>query len=207
MPLFERTKYRSELSKKIEELAAKLPYKEWYLPDPYSPASYVMPLALASPNRLFVQNIIASQKGQWGRLREKLSSIGINAWRGIRERYGREYASDPGDFGRGIYYTTSRARARAYGGENLIKQNIKLKNPLILDDKSAYDLAAGQYSTVGPAHTMEERMKNAERFTRDLIDMGYDGVVSVRKKSRYTSGGPPTELEVVDFSPYFKTKD
>ena len=35
---------QTETGKKVEELAGRLPYKEWYLPDPYDPTSYLMPI-------------------------------------------------------------------------------------------------------------------------------------------------------------------
>lgn len=35
---------KTEIGKKIEQLAEKLPYKELYLPDPYDPTSYITPL-------------------------------------------------------------------------------------------------------------------------------------------------------------------
>lgn len=43
MPYIEK-RAQTEVGRKIEELAERLPYKEWYLPDPYSPTSYLMPI-------------------------------------------------------------------------------------------------------------------------------------------------------------------
>jgi hypothetical protein len=37
---------QTEIGRKIEMLAERLPYKEWYLPDPYNPTSYIMPIGL-----------------------------------------------------------------------------------------------------------------------------------------------------------------
>lgn len=37
---------QTEIGRKIEELAAQLPYKEWYLPDPYNPITYLSPIGL-----------------------------------------------------------------------------------------------------------------------------------------------------------------
>lgn len=35
---------KTDIGSKIEKLAESLPYKEWYLPDPYDPTSYIMPI-------------------------------------------------------------------------------------------------------------------------------------------------------------------
>ena len=128
------------------------------------------------------------------KLRDKIMSIGVKVWRGEGERYVREFASDPGDFGRGIYWTTSHARARAYGGKKTVPNVIKFKNPLVLPVNEAYDIA-GRFGTI-QEHSEEKRIKNSEAMTHHLLSLGYDGLVSVSEMG--------DELEVVDFRPYKK---
>lgn len=102
----------------------------------------------------------------------------------------REYAHDPGDFGRGIYWTTELAQAKCYG--KVRKARVSLSNPLYLTAEEAYDLADKEYgSTVHgfPA----DRLRKAEHMTLDLLRKGYDGLVVQHKNGR---------LEVVDYRPY-----
>jgi predicted nucleotidyltransferase len=35
---------KTGIGKKVQELAESLPYKEWYLPDPYDPSSFIQPI-------------------------------------------------------------------------------------------------------------------------------------------------------------------
>ena len=37
---------QTEIGRKIEMLAEKAPLKEWWMPDPYNPATYMMPLGM-----------------------------------------------------------------------------------------------------------------------------------------------------------------
>lgn len=137
---------------------------------------------------------------------------GLRLYRGQRSiQPGREYASDPGDLGRGIYYTSFKARARGYG--EVTQQQVTFSNPLVLSEKEAYTLA-DQYQTVRidppeemiqqamktgvrfdwPAQERVLRLANAERMTRDILAKGHDGLIVVMDG----------HLEVVDYRPYKK---
>ncbi len=125
-------------------------------------------------------------------IKKRLKS-GINVYRGVHPR-GR--ASDPGDFGRGIYYSTSKSIAECYGEVKRFK--LKFANPLILDEKRAYRLGAGIFNTIGNNPHVEEsrRKKNCERMARYLLGKGYDGLVSMDSnhlKQKWTV------LEIVDY--------
>ena len=99
-------------------------------------------------------------------------------FRGDREtRMSSKYATDPGDLGAGIYYTTSRSYAAAYAGKRgiLSEKTINLENPLVLNSDEAVALAS-RYRTV-EGKTIEERILGANRMTADLQIKGYDGLV------------------------------
>lgn len=136
---------------------------------------------------------------------------GIPVSRGIRPALAsRPFVSDPGDLGRGIYYTTNYHRARCYG--EVQKSVIVFSNPLVLSVDDAYALA-DKYQTVRIEPDMalveqlkqqgkrwadyeqEQRLRNAEKMTQDLLAQGFDGLISV-------STGRRVELEIVDYRPY-----
>lgn len=125
------------------------------------------------------------------RIRQKAVTTGINVFRGQRPVGARGYASDPGDFGRGIYYTTSGHRAQAHGGKGSVSQQvIRFSNPIVLAVEAAYDLAE-QYGTVQGG---DERMDGAQRVTNDMIQKGHDSMIVVF--------GDRGELEIVDYRPF-----
>ncbi len=117
----------------------------------------------------------------------KRAQAGIKVWRGVK-RPG-EAPSDPGDLGKGTYYSTMRARAKSYG-HTLTREIITLENPLVLTAKKAYELA-DKYKTV--RGTQDERHAGATQMTKDLKARGYDGLIAI---SNYRD---VTELEVVDY--------
>lgn len=128
---------------------------------------------------------------------------GMKLYRGEPEyRVPGRFNSDPGDFGRGIYHTTSKARAGVYGTVKTVA--LKLANPLILDVERAYDLGAGVFNTLGnnPRVSREQTIRNCERLTRWLLRKGYDGLVSVSKGRRFSGPRDHTELEIVSYKPY-----
>lgn len=145
------------------------------------------------------------------RIFAKVTTTGLQVYRGTRKTT-KPFASDPGDFGRGIYYATRFHVAKHYGV--VTKSVIKLSNPLILTVAEAYRLA-DFYQTVrlpdeewrelwvtlrqiGRGHFLnaiqERQLQNAERFTRDMLAKGHDGLVVIHKHGY---------LEVVDYRPYF----
>jgi hypothetical protein len=125
------------------------------------------------------------------RIRQRLQG-GMMVWRGVYPHYkAAEYVSDPGDFGRGVYYTTLKSRAKSYG--EVSRYFLQLSNPLVLSVSDAYDLS----ETFGKIRT--RTLDQSEAMTLDLIAQGYDGIVSVSiDKER----GFRNELEIVDFRPY-----
>jgi hypothetical protein len=128
------------------------------------------------------------------RLKRKLAK-GLEVWRGINGETHRP--SDPGDFGQGTYYSTSKARARCYGKPKSNK--IELKNPLILTDVEAYNLIADRFGTISGtalkpeagAGCFKSREQCAMAATNTLKQMGFDGVVSVNPRFN--------EIEIVVF--------
>lgn len=78
--------------------------------------------------------------------------------------------TDPGDLGKGTYYSTSRATARSYGV--VLESTITLDFPLYLDGDQAADMVA-KYGTVNGDH----RDEGASRLTRDMLAAGYDSLI------------------------------
>lgn len=148
------------------------------------------------------------------RVFDKITTEGMPVNRGVRPiRSERGYATDPGDFGRGIYYDTSFHRAKSYG--KVATSILKLKNPLVLTAKEAYALAewfhtvkldddvihrlATQARSEGkrPEDTIrEELVRNAKAMTDWMLSSGHDGLAAIG------SGG---SIEIVDYRPYIKS--
>ena len=146
------------------------------------------------------------------RIYEKITTVGISVKRGQKDFLKHPFSSDPGDFGRGIYYDTNYQRAKTYG--NVEISVIKLKNPIVLTDEEAYNLSdkfrtvrlsnddyekIGKEIGFGPKKRIErlnaqtqQLLKNAQAMTDFLLSQGYDGLVSIHKNG----------LEVVDYRPY-----
>jgi hypothetical protein len=141
------------------------------------------------------------------KLYDRMTSTGIEVRRGERKRsHNKPFATDVGDFGRGVYYTSNYHQARTYG--SVTKSVLKLKNPLVLTVDEAYKLS-DQYQTVrlsdeehmalynkfGRDRTsivQAKMLENAEKFTKDMIAKGHDGLIVIHKG----------RLEIVDYSPY-----
>jgi hypothetical protein len=114
--------------------------------------------------------------------------------------------TDAGDFGRGIYYSSSYHRALTYG--LVEKSTIKFANPLVLTSSEAYKLADKFHTVripeedikvIAEKHPLGERsaaiqkqlLLNAQAMTDDVLSKGYDGLIAVGK-----------DLEIVDYRPY-----
>jgi hypothetical protein len=129
---------------------------------------------------------------------------GIPVRRGIRKIFWeREYISDPGDFGRGIYYDTNYHRAKAYG--EVTKSILKLTNPIVLSSSEAYEIAEkfqtvrlhdDWYTQNNSQDSMQARLINAQRMTEFLLNQGHDGLASVNIKMG--------SIEIVDYRPYIE---
>jgi hypothetical protein len=118
-----------------------------------------------------------------------MKKTSIVAYRGIRGG-----GSDPGDFGRGIYWSTVKERAECYAQDGLLHEELFFSNPLIISCGKAYDMGIA-YGTVGPKVNDDHRML-AAHTTLWLLLLGYDGLFSVRDD----------ETEIVDYRPYAKPK-
>jgi len=116
----------------------------------------------------------------------------------------RGYATDAGDLGRGIYYSTDEGTAKGYG--EVSSQELTFKNPLAV---SARDIAnpeqtglAQKYKTIVSMHpgvSAEEKkrlaLEGSTKLTEDLLEQGYDALIV----SGYDS--PKGHYTVVDLKP------
>jgi hypothetical protein len=86
-------------------------------------------------------------------------AAGLPVFRGKQD--GRA-PSDPGDFGQGTYYSTSKARAANYGA--LKPFTIVLTKPLLLTVEEAYTQIADRYGTIsgvaGHPETVVEKQRS-----------------------------------------------
>lgn len=129
---------------------------------------------------------------------------GIPVRRGIRKIFcSREYTSDPGDFGRGVYYDTNYHRAKTYG--EVTKSILKLTNPIVLSSGEAYEIAEkfqtvrlndDWYTQNNSQDSMQARLSNAQKMTEFLLNQGYDGLASVNTRMG--------SIEIVDYRPYIE---
>ncbi len=117
---------------------------------------------------------------------------GVKLWRGVGGT-----PRDPGDLGIGTYHSSYRARARQYADSDLITPTVRLDAPLVLGDEDAYTQIADRYGTVRAPGSrrrlwtsstgwrdprrwgLRERTLGAIQATVDMIEAGYDGLVSV----------------------------
>lgn len=143
---------------------------------------------------------------------KKATTTGIPARHGESpNRHNRPYSTDPGDFGRGIYYDTSYHRAASYG-RDVEKIILKFKNPLVVTADEAYKLS-DKFETVRLSdekwdklagvgverkHDMisEQLLKNAEAMTKNMLSNGNDGLIVIHIRGN---------LEMVDYRPYENT--
>lgn len=136
---------------------------------------------------------------------------GMYVWRGVNTQPKNEvYNSDPGDLGRGIYYTTSNTRACAYGVVH--KYKVRFKNPLVLSVEDAYELADSfhtirltpqqevtvRLSSTDPTERiklrMELRLNNSHKMTEAMLEQGHDGLAAISHLR--------DEIEIVNYKPY-----
>ena len=73
-------------------------------------------------------------------IRKRLRA-GLIVWRGIGHK-----PADPGDLGRGTYYSSKRMRAANYG--QATRHSIVLLNPLILTREESYTQIADRFGTI-----------------------------------------------------------
>jgi hypothetical protein len=117
----------------------------------------------------FPQPSICPEVGTSGEFRMKM-------YRGTKsKRRHTEFASDPGDYGRGVYWAASKVFARIYG-DLIAEGDIHLKNALRLAPDEVGRLARSTGATV-MQDGIDKRLSAAERFTTEMKARGYDGIV------------------------------
>lgn len=109
------------------------------------------------------------KKGDFRRLIITGKPLAVTVYRGISGT-----PADPGDLGRGTYYTSDPSYAKQYG--RLTSDKIKLRNPLVLKGNDALKLIS-EYKTV-EEQVLKKREKNSARLTFELLKKGYDGIVA-----------------------------
>ena len=142
----------------------------------------------------------------------KATTVGLPARRGVGTYVPkRPYSHDPGDLGRGIYYSTNYQVATNYG--KVEKTTIKFENPLVLTVDEAYQIS-DKFKTVRLSDArwkeiqdelkatgskenivdvvMKELVQNAENMTKFMLSQGHDGLIVIHKG----------HLELVDYRPY-----
>lgn len=144
------------------------------------------------------------------RLKRRLAD-GVQVYRGLRA--GDRRPADPGDFGVGEYHSSSKARARNYG--KVTSVTVTMQNPLVLSATEAYDKLTHTWDTIH-AGTWEKRQTNAERLTKELRSLGYDGLAIVNERggeieyvtyTRITKADPATGRYVTPFVSFDKQGD
>jgi hypothetical protein len=121
-------------------------------------------------------------------------AAGLPVFRGKQD--GRA-PSDPGDFGQGTYYSTSKARAANYGA--LKPFTIVLTKPLLLTVEEAYTQIADRYGTISGVAGHPEtgagdfvpRAARAAEATSAVRSLGHDGLAAINSETR--------EIEIVVF--------
>ena len=104
---------------------------------------------------------------------------------------GCEFASDPGDFGRGIYWTTTKVRAFQYG--EVRTEKVRFESPAVMSLEDAYRLC-DQFNCIGHGVSQEQRLLNCEALTKFMLAKGYDSLIAIDSRS--------DSLEIVDYRPY-----
>jgi len=96
---------QTEIGRKIEMLAERLPYKEWYLPNPYNPASYIMPLSTVGR----IPKPVWPRTKTWEEALQKLTSrIHDRIRYGIREELVTEPSRRAAWSNQGYWYTFNK---------------------------------------------------------------------------------------------------
>ncbi len=86
--------------------------------------------------------------------------------------------SDPGDFGRAVYFTTHAIRARAIG-RAVLKAVLVLESPLRLSASDAYALVIDRFGfdTIHGHGDPASRHGEAERARAHFVGLGHDALV------------------------------
>jgi hypothetical protein len=136
---------------------------------------------------------------------------GAESWKRICEGEGLRlptvHAHDVGDYGRGVYFTSSLVRARIYsrrldGHYPIVRAYVRLKNAIILDwskgqamhpESPAFQTVEALRREYGdPLHGSDEaRAQAASRWRGGLLAHGIDGIVALHSQ----------DIEAVTYKP------
>jgi len=105
--------------------------------------------------------------------------------------------SDPGDFGIGEYWTSSRGQAKCYGVKKVIEKLFCFEKALWLTSTEAYDLAAKYGDNLHGS--WEERLMVSKAITYDLMKKGIEGMVVFHHKHGFDHGKGFGRIEIVDY--------
>ncbi|WP_162820332.1 hypothetical protein [Microvirga calopogonii] len=104
----------------------------------------------------------------------------MTMYRGIGQKQNHAlFVSDPGDYGRGEYWTDWPQAAEIYakvGGQVMVRE-IRLKNALHLPVEEVLSLARDVYHTTVVESGSAARLKGSTQLTADMVAKGYDGIV------------------------------
>ncbi len=111
-------------------------------------------------------------------------------YRGIRATpLNSTYASDPGDYGRGLYWSNRRETAELYAaGGQIIEGVVELRHAMRLSPKEVTRYGREVYGFTVLEKGSDARIAAAERFTADMKAAGYDGVVTYGYESFHEWG-------------------
>ena len=100
----------------------------------------------------------------------------MKMYRGTKSKWRqKEFASDPGDYGRGEYWAATIDFALTYG-DLIAEGDIHLKNALRLAPGEVSRLARSCGATV-LENGRDKQLRAAEQFTAEMKARGYDGIV------------------------------
>lgn len=107
----------------------------------------------------------------------------MKMYRGLKkesEHLHEEFASDPGDYGRGEYWTDDLEFAAGYG--NVISKEIELNNVYCIPRDEVLPLIY-EYETCKSGLTREQRLENTTRLTEMFKAKGYSAVLTMNYES------------------------
>ena len=109
-------------------------------------------------------------------------------YRGIRPSESRihsEFASDPGDYGQGEYWSNRRSFAEVYG--EVIEREIDLESVYHIPSNELHELIES-YRTCKIEDGRKQRLDGAKRLTEHFKSRGYSAVLTYGYESFGTYG-------------------
>lgn len=105
----------------------------------------------------------------------------MKMFRGVpAQRRHQAFASDPGDYGRGTYWSSSEEFAQLYAGDDgqVHCQIIQLQNVLHMSPAEIKRHAREVYRTTRMEDGHEARLQGATKMAADMKASGFDGIVT-----------------------------